>query len=93
MDKSDDENKNTLFSTSLYNDQPVDNEQEVGAGNNSTYLSVPSNDCQKHHKKTNEETKKVEYDLINVKNMLEDNILDVYQKKKSEKSPFLNGQI
>ena len=94
VDKSDDEQKNTLFSSSIYNDQPLPNEHEEGKTaspemTNSDYLSLPT----KAHKRTTEESKKFEGDLINVKKMLEENILDIYEKKASDKSPFLNGHV
>lgn len=54
---------------------------------------MPSTASQRNHRKTTEESKKIEYDLINVKNMLEDNIIDLYQKKKTEKTTIINGHI
>ena len=58
---------------------------------NEDYLSVPSSKSGKQHKKTMEETKQFEGDLINVKKLLETSIYDHYQTKQMEKSPLLNS--
>lgn len=64
------------------NDDDLSDRLDSAMGNND-HLSVPSSAASaSKHRKTTEETKKVECDLMNVKNVLEDNIIDVFQKKK-----------
>ena len=91
--------KHTIFSHMMDNDEDLGERSDSAMGNND-HLSVPSSaaSASKQHKKTTEVTNKVECDLINVKNVLEDNIIDIFQKKKqggqdaSKHSPVqLNG--
>lgn len=93
--------KHTIFSTMLDNDDDLAERSDSNMGNND-HLSVPSSaaSASKQHKKTTEETKKFECDLMNVKNVLEDNIIDIFEKKKqggndankfSPPQPQLNG--
>lgn len=91
--------KHTIFSHMMDNDDSLAERSDSAMGNND-HLSVPSSaaSASKQHKKTTEVTNKVECDLINVKNVLEDNIIDIFQKKKqggqdaNKQSPVqLNG--
>ena len=81
------------------NDEDLAERSDSATGNNDQ-LSVPSSaaSASKQHKKTTEVTNKVECDLMHVKNVLEDNVIDIFQKKKqggqdaSKHSPVqLNG--
>lgn len=62
-------------------DQASPNVDDRSPNVNEEYLSVPSSKSGKHHKKTTEETKKFESDLINVKKLLETSIFDHYNSK------------
>ena len=74
--------KHTIFSTMLDNDDDAAERSDSAMGNND-HLSVPSSVASaSKHRKTTEETKKIECDLMNVKNVLEDNIIDIFQKKR-----------